>query len=246
VSDKELIITPPNFRSEIRSKPLRDVFNSGQKRSIDVHIARLAVLYEDFRIESKGASALNIPELDMHESPGQTIPKRLLVGAYRKHYFMRRAIGTLSEYAEALYRLNTDPDFTTISNLFSAGEQGLWTKAIAFFDQNHRWIKDVRNDIGGHFGEEAARHAVGNIEDGCIGQIEFLHDEADLPRNALLHFSAEIAATAMLRNAKGTSIEDKALTLFDRLLEGFTQATVCVQILITKYLWDRFDSSSVK
>jgi hypothetical protein len=56
---------------------LRQVFNSGQQRTIDAQIARLSVLYEDMRIELTAAGEESILLLDklnpVEESDGRIL-----------------------------------------------------------------------------------------------------------------------------------------------------------------------------
>jgi hypothetical protein len=54
--------------SKIRVGKLRKVFNSDNPRDFDAHVAQLAVLYEDLRIELFSMRGPRVAELDTVES----------------------------------------------------------------------------------------------------------------------------------------------------------------------------------
>ena len=63
----------------------------------DAKVARVAVLYEDLRLENLAASEPSIPKLD---ASGADL---------RQFYFIRRSVATVREFAEALSMLEEDP-----------------------------------------------------------------------------------------------------------------------------------------
>jgi hypothetical protein len=101
-------------RSVVRTAVLPHVFNSNRERMLDAHIARLAVLYEDLRVETSAIKAHSIPCLDVldPEHEHRDVPAR--IGSYRSHYFLRRSIGTLSEFADGLRLLTECEEFVLI------------------------------------------------------------------------------------------------------------------------------------
>src|ERR1039458_1911084 len=97
--------------SQIRSASLREIFGAGNKRQLHAKLARLCVLYEDLRVELFGIAEPSIPALDVLdlERDNRFSPER--IGRYRRYYFVRRLIGTLVEFAEALRLISDDNDF---------------------------------------------------------------------------------------------------------------------------------------
>jgi hypothetical protein len=230
-----------NEGSEVRTAPLLAVFNSDRKRLLDAHLARLCVLYEDLRIETFAISADSIAKLDVLDPLDENSEDLARVGRYRRNYFLRRSIGTLFEFAEGLRLLNECPDFSLIKADFDAYVRGIWAEATDFFQQNEGLIKEIRNDIGGHFGLPAAQFAVENLNVDAVGKIEVILDEDRRPRDPRLHFAGEIAASAMCKRLPGHDLHEEMGDLIkNRVAEGYRQATMCVQALVALHLWPRF------
>jgi hypothetical protein len=124
---------------------------------INGHIARLFVLYEDLRIEMPGIVEPEMGKLDN------------LDARYRVNYFLRRSIGTWWEYATAIRLLSADPAFAPIKARFEAAGQRRWDSAVRFLVKYERFMRGIRNDIGGHFGSKAAEYAMANFSPKAVG-----------------------------------------------------------------------------
>ena len=231
---------PKQLRSISRRGSLRRVFRSDEERLIDAYIARLCVLYEDLKIEILAISADSIPNLDVLDPVAEyTAPRN--VGKYRRNYFLRRAIATLYEFAEGLRLLSECPDFAPVEPDFDSDAKKEWRTATDFFNQNKGLIKNVRNDIGGHFGSQAAIYAVPNLSLDAAGKIEIERDAPNGRIWAKMHFAGDIAAAALMRHLQGGTPEEQVGGFMDNLLvPGLRYATGCVHILAMHYLWPRF------
>jgi hypothetical protein len=143
------------MRYKIRAKRINQIFRHGS--DYDSRLARLAVLYEDLRLENLGASAKSIDALD---SSGVDV---------RRVYFIRRSIATVREFAEALRLLDEYPEFAPIRAKFDSQRQTMWGKSNErFFARREPYFGRIRNDFGGHFGEPAARFAINHLHDGAV------------------------------------------------------------------------------
>lgn len=216
----------------IRVRELSDVFGHMSPSNFEAIMARLAVLYEGLRIELYGIAEDAIPAMDK------------LDVRYRRIYFLRKSIGTLWEFAEAVHHLQQCPEFRfpSISGPFPVADQEpakLWRKAAAFFARNERRLKSIRNDIGGHFGLEAARYAALHFNPDAVMGIEMAEPFTDKHR-IFLHFAGEIVATAMLRPVTGSNKEHKVNRLISLARIGYRHATTCVHCVVVYHLWDRF------
>lgn len=205
---------------------LRTVFPAGSAQLMRVQIARLSVLYEDLRIELYALREDSLPTLDV------TDPR------YRVNYFLRRAIATLVEFAEAVRLLSELDDFQHFVRSVDAPLRNYWSNGSAYFKLNERFLESIRNDIGGHFGSKAATYALENLSTDAVGRMEFRR--AGKEQTMHLHFAGELVATAMLRHLEGEGVEDRFHQITQVSLEGFRQATLCVQFVAIGYLWDRF------
>lgn len=213
--------------SRTRFKSLRCVFSSDTPSQLHAQIARLFVLYEDLRIEMSGIVEKDLKPLDNVDA------------RYRVNYFLRRSIGTWREYAEAIRLLDAQPDFWPIKARFDPSEQQRWNKAVRFLRRYERFIKDIRNDIGGHFGSKAAEYAVANFRPDAIGKFEiFGYDSRTVEMRPM--FVGEIAATALHRQLSNTNANDRYKRMFRVIKVGWRHGTRCTQILALFHLWDRF------
>jgi hypothetical protein len=209
--------------TQIRMRELTRVFGPGAPFSAR-YIAQLSVLYEDLRIETTAIAQDSMPALDVTDC------------RYRRHYFLRRSIATLVEFAEGLRLLDSCPDFRDLRSGFDKELIERWTAGIRFFYKTEQFLKLIRNDSGGHFGPDAAGYAVTHLNNGAVGKIQ-MEDES---RAIHLHFAGEIAATAILRHLKDQDTEAGFKPLLKTVLDGYRHATTCVHCLVVSYLWPRF------
>jgi len=92
-------------KTRIRMRELSRVFGSKPGEMAHAYMARLAVLYEDLRIETS-AIYLQSAELDITDEK------------YRRNYFLRRSIGTLVEFAETIRLLEDCPEFQSLKSSY--------------------------------------------------------------------------------------------------------------------------------
>jgi hypothetical protein len=88
----------------IRVREMSDVFGHMSPSNFEAIMARLAVLYEDLRIELYGIAEDAIPATDNFDV------------RYRRIYFLRKSIGTLAEFAEAVHHLQQCPEFRLLQS----------------------------------------------------------------------------------------------------------------------------------
>lgn len=209
-------------KSTTRMQELTKVFPEGSARLSHVQMVRLAVLYEDLRIEVYALREDSFPILDVTDRQ------------YRVNYFLRRAIATLVEYAETVRLLAPRNDFKTLFDSVDALYRKYWDDGLAFFHDKEPLLKSIRNDIGAHFGSEAASYALQNLNAGAVGQIE--RRGTDQGQTLHLPFAGEIVATAMLRHLPGNTVEEKYREMIQLALRGLHHATLCTQFVVFGFL----------
>ena len=213
-------------RYRIRVKRINQIFRHGS--DYDARLARVAVLYEDLRLENLAASAESIAALD---ASGVEV---------RRFYFIRRSIATVREFAEALRLLDQCPDFVPIKNKFDFGRRRMWDKSIRFFARREPYLGRIRNDFGGHFGEEPSRFAINHLHDGVV-EFEHASDLSAGTGNVRFKFASEVVAIGMRRHALAEEPGDHFRLMFRLALAGFGHASRCVQTLAVYDLWPRFN-----
>ena len=158
-----------------------------------------------------------------------------------RKYFLRRSIGTLHEFVDALKEIDKLPEFAVVRGRLDSLGLRHWNRAILYFKRHRSTIARVRNHVGGHFGAQAAKHAIENFVPGAAGSLEvtiYSHRGG----GAILGFASEIAATALVRNLKGRDSEHKIRRLFRMALAGYQHAVRAVDCITVVYLWGRFGS----
>ncbi|MEK7408567.1 MAG: hypothetical protein AAB225_26140 [Acidobacteriota bacterium] len=157
----------------------------------------------------------------------------------RTTYFLRRAVATLVEFADVVTRLEREMDFQRVKARFKPEALAQWAEAVGFFGSNEPFLTQVRNDVGGHFGHMAAVYAVENFQPDADGKIEILETGPGAAAERL-HFTSEIAATALIRHLSGSTTEEKVESLVKTVVDAVRHATQAVHLVTACYLWDRF------
>jgi hypothetical protein len=227
--------------SRTRFARLQKVFSQGRSDFLN-YLAQMSVLYEDLRIENFALTA-NDEEV-----------KRLdyLDKKYRVHYFLRRSMLTLLEFRGALNQLSRTDEFKTekaatfrrdTSEAKKANRDlfKIIAAALTFFESNHKLLKNLRNEVGGHFSFTAAAAATAHVEADTIGKLEITFDKLRRGGGPKLHYAGEIAAAAFTKTLPGIKsrqgdIEDAIKMMRD----AYVHAANSMHALIIIFLWDRF------
>jgi hypothetical protein len=204
-------------------------YDSDDEKRMRVQFARLCVLYDDLMREFAGAN--------------EEGPITALDGSgfnARRFYFVRRSLGTLSELRGAIAVLNGNTAFQARKAGWPDGAREGWDEAVRFFAANHEFLKDWRNDVGGHFHDKAAQFAIDNIEDDTVGAIEIYRRGTGA--DVRMKFAYDLVAVAMVKNRDhaAQTVEEFLKEAFTFLLEATKHSVNAAQIITTTELWDRF------
>jgi hypothetical protein len=215
-----------NLKSKMYLKEVARVF---EHSDLNVRVARLAVLYEDLRIEMFAIAAPELPALDFTDE------------RYRRLYFVRRAVATFVEFKGALTRLDQCPGFCDLKKTFSTDELQQWHEAVSFFETHKDTFKTARDDIGGHFQEKAAESALRDIKKEAVAKIEIVKGPNGGAGVRLL-FAGELAATALTVH-RGNKTTQEFIDFLIRLIrDGFERAVAAAHVIYHRYLLPRFAS----
>ena len=217
-----------------RRRKLRSVFHSDAPSRVDVYLAQLSVLYEDLGIELESIDSAMPSAL---ENP--TV-------AYRQNYFFRRSLATLSDFAEAIRLLDKCPDFALFRENFHQALLTDWQDGVAYFEGLEQHLKAVRNDIGGHFGSQAAEFAIKEMPHRAVGAIEIAEERVHGPdaKRPHLRFAFDIAVSAIFRRLQGAKDTETAMTelggFFVEVKNAYRHACRATHVLVAALLWPRF------
>ncbi len=128
-------------------------FTNEDEKNLQIQAIRLYVLYEDMKLEFEGASADHLSELE-----GTSVETR-------RFYFVRRTFGTLFEISGAMQAIEKNAAFQALKHGLDDRNRKQWDESLVFFRKEHEYLKGFRNDVGGHFLDDAAKFGLENIED---------------------------------------------------------------------------------
>ena len=114
-----------------------------------------------------------------------------------------------------------------------------WDGAVKFFHANQKFLKDWRNDIGGHFLDGAAEYAIDNIHPDAVGTIEIYRrgSGADIK----MAFAYELVALALVKNKDAKTPEESFLQgAFTFLVEATKHAINAVSVVAAHEMIDKF------
>ena len=218
------------LKTESRFGDLGNVFKSGTSELLNA-IARLAVLYEDLRLELQELRAIEWKMAHTEES----LPE------YRVIYFLRRALSTLVEFRGTLTVVRKSSEFKQAEWTLTAMDAGNITGADRFLQQNWQQINECRNTFGAHIQHSGVEFATSNLT-GVVGSVTWNSAADGLPMGLECDFAAQIVAGAFSsRLQTGADVRTEAQNALAVISEGFvhTQAAMCA--LVHAFLWNRFE-----
>ena len=207
---------------------LQRVFDDGNSPLLN-RVARLSVLYEDFRIEfgallSKEGTLGEIDALGME---------------FRTLYFLRRSLATLVEFQGALTQLVISPEFKEAKPRVSELNASRIHDANVYFQKHSARIKELRNEFGGHFKEAAVQYATSNLSPDTVGQVTWV-STSETRLRLELHFVADIVAGAITSKMGGANYGEEWKAAMTIIADGYLHVLGATLATVNAFLWDRF------
>lgn len=216
-------------RSRVRYGDLHKVFRGGSSDLLN-QIAHLAILFEDLRIEVAGIQA---PDDTLHAM--DTVKSN-----YRRLYFVRRTLVTISEVATCVKGIAANAEFRSrIAELQGKHIQHV-DDANGYCSKNIRLINRFRNEFGAHLDRTAVVRATAFLCPGTFGKVAF----ADQKNNNFMlqnYFAATILETAVLsRLEPGVDLAEEYKAVLKVIADSILHTQRATQALVYGLLWDRF------
>jgi hypothetical protein len=212
-------------------KPLKPIFLD-EDPDLAPRVARLCVLFEDLRVEYWGAKEESLQRLDT------------LSTQYRRFYFLRRSLVTLDEFGGAISRLNAVKSWRKKIEEQPSEQRKIWEDAIKFFGKSKDRFATIRNDIGGHYQERAARYAVESLSPGTTGDFDIVVEGEGA--DTKLHFATELVARLLVKdmpeddNPTDEKLQAYVAEIFRAVTDGWHQVIKAVHVVAGAYLAPRF------
>lgn len=215
-------------RSRTRYADLHKLFQGGPSPLLTL-IGSLSILFEDLRIEVAGVLAPDNSLGDM-----DTLEKH-----YRKLYFVRRSLVTLSAIADAIKAIAADAGFRERKHFLRTGHLQEIHDANSYFSKNVGLINQYRNEFGAHLDQQATQRAIGSLQPGIRTKVSF----ADTTKsNSVLqvHFAEPLLEAAILTKlSPGHNLQDEFNAVLKVFADAVMHAQRATQALVYSFLWDR-------
>ena len=199
-----------------------------------VHVARICVLFEDLRLES--SAARHTEPIELLDTTGKK---------YRYFYFLRRMILSLDEFSSAAQQINKSPEWKAIRETFDLETKKRWDSAVKFITKHRSEWSDLRDLIGGHFKESAARYAIDNLRATSTGKIEIVVHRDEKTAGIRFLFAEEIVASALKHALGPGQHSDEELSrylngLFATVLSAVNEAVKIGHTIAAAFVVQRF------
>ncbi|HVP49253.1 MAG TPA: hypothetical protein VMT32_21820 [Bryobacteraceae bacterium] len=207
---------------------LGKIFRGGRSELLNI-VAQLSVLYEDLRLE--------VGELHIVYGNGELEEPEM---QYRGIYFLRRCLQTLSEFRGGLTRLRMTSEFKQTVGSLTAVDASYIAAADKYLQQNSDRIKELRNELGGHFrlaGIEFAAKHFSNV----VGKVTWNRTPGPGSPGLECPFAADLVAGAISSKMQaGTDAHTELRRALAIISEGSLHAQGAMCALVHAFLWEEF------
>jgi hypothetical protein len=192
-------------------------------------VARLAVVYEDLRIEIAELRSIQ----QEYEKASLPIPE------YRVIYFLRRALSSIVEFRGGLTKVRSGAEFKRAANNMSKITADHLFEAERYLNQHWGQLKEFRNELGGHVQLGGVKFATENLS-GTVGSITWNSDSDGLPMGLECNFAGQIVAGSMTSKLPAGSLLADAQEVLEVIIGSFVYVQLAMCALAITFLWDRF------
>jgi hypothetical protein len=113
-----------------------------------------------------------------------------------------------------------------------------WKASVLFFDgPNHDFLKDWRNDMGGHFSNSAARFSIDNIHDDEVALIEA---DSNGVTDTHFRFAHQLVVGAVMKNQGNKDALAFIQEAFSFLANAAEKARTAALVLTVNLVLPRF------
>jgi hypothetical protein len=217
---------------QARSGRLAEVFDGGRSPLLNT-LARLSVLYEDLRLELESILG--------NGNAAQTAGKKDGRYNYESLYFIRRSLVTIQEFHGCLIEILKTQEYRSAEPKISGPVRQMVTRADQYFQSKNKRIKELRNQLGGHFKPDAVEFAVRNFDPGTIGEV-VLQPSDTLPALKLLYADQLVKGAIVSRLPDNAKLEEELKMALDIIGGAQHHAIAATYALVYAFLWDRFET----
>ena len=207
-------------RTHIRFVKLRKWFPP--KDPVASSVARLCILREDFKLELQGIVAGKLSKLD-----GNSI-------GWRKLYFIRNSIRTLTEIRSAIENLRRLPGFKKLLSKQTKQDRQDFAKFMQKMNSSHQMIKDIRDAVGAHVLQQSTSRALDTPDFDWEGFLE----AGEIVEDIHYRFAGELVLAILLPDVPANDRMKQLESIFETSSD-LTPAIRIVDSIVWMYLRDR-------
>jgi len=216
-------------RTITRFAELQRVFRSGQSDLLNT-IARLAILYEDLRLEMREFQKSHTAVIELGEEDTEN----------RVPYFLRRALETLVEFGRGLNALRGMAEFKSATPSLAPLDAKYIIDADKFIQHNWARIKELRNEFAGHIQADAVEFAVKHLTNE-VGKVTWNPDPSGWTVGIECDFAGVLLAGVISSKLQsGTDVMSELRKALEIVAQGFNHAQAAMLALVHAFLWDSF------
>lgn len=145
------------------------------------------------------------------------------------------------EFAGALSKLSRTEEYKAARIALESQKDkrylvALVSKALQYFQANHKTLKSLRNSVSGHFHDEAAAYATRHAHPDAIARLEVVFHPSGRGGGPKLHYAGELAATAFTKRLPGVKDRGEEIADVIRMIrDGYAQATRAMHALVVAF-----------
>lgn len=188
-------------------------------------VARLCILREDLYLEFLGI-VKPVKPLDANSR------------AWRRTYLLRNSTRTLMEIASALQALRSIKRFMHCLSKQSREWRTAFDKFSSELHNSHDFVKELRNNIGGHFKLSIIEKALSRMEESRRGKLEL----GDDPRNSHHQYTIELLLSCLHVDNSRRSSPDKStedVLNIPKVVAPLNAAIVIIDMILIVYAKER-------
>jgi hypothetical protein len=208
---------------------MKTVFGNGQSELLNA-VARLAIFYEDLRLELGEIRDLHRRVIEQGEADLD----------YRTTYFLRRALATLIEFRGALTTIRKTEEFKRAEPGLTPLDASHIVNADRYLQQNWSRLKALRNEFAGHVQAAAVDFAMKNVSSE-VAKVTWNPDPDGWSAGIECHFAAVVVAGAICYKLQsGKDVRAEFREALEVIGQAFNYVQAAMVALVHAFLWDRF------
>lgn len=209
----------PSFNTISKQIDLKSTFPPDPTER-NASLLALCVLYEDLRLELGMLLEINMRREEIPRFGKKR--NEFVSDEMRAVYFVRRITATILNLLEVFESLSNSGLLATLTSRLPPTSVSEMQEAENYLKQKIGHWREVRNNIGGHFGIKTCNEVINtwaSETEGTIGRVE-IQQEPGRPPGVAFPFAYQAVGTAMTRYSTGITDQQKLTEFTNELCKA--------------------------